>query len=153
MADHSSAEHAHDDHGGGHGLGKYFAVFFALVILTSASFFTYSDYWPWHDAPGVGWTFMMAVSCTKAMLVILFFMHVKYETNWKYVLTIPPGIMAVFLALALVPDIGLRSRIMSEERRAFMGSKAEQKALEGSHDDEHAGEDHHGEEGHGGASP
>ena len=32
---------------------------------------------------------MMAVSCTKAMLVILFFMHVKYEANWKYVLTIP----------------------------------------------------------------
>ena len=35
---------------------------------------------------------MMAVSCTKAMLVILFFMHVKYEANWKYVLTIPAGI-------------------------------------------------------------
>ena len=34
---------------------------------------------------------MMAVSCTKAMLVILFFMHVKYEANWKYVLTIPAG--------------------------------------------------------------
>ncbi len=32
---------------------------------------------------------MMAVSCTKAMLVILFFMHVLYEANWKFVLTIP----------------------------------------------------------------
>ena len=41
--------------------------------------------------PQVGWAFMMAVSCTKAMLVILFFMHVKYEANWKYVLTIPAG--------------------------------------------------------------
>ena len=42
-----------------------------------------------HAQPQIGWAFMMAVSCTKAMLVILFFMHVKYEANWKYVLTIP----------------------------------------------------------------
>ncbi len=40
---------------------------------------------------------MMAVSCTKAMLVILFFMHVKYEANWKYVLTIPAGDHVDFL--------------------------------------------------------
>ena len=51
---------------------------------------------------------MMAVSCTKAMLVILFFMHVKYEANWKYVLTIPAAFMSIFLILALVPDVGLR---------------------------------------------
>ena len=49
------------------------------------------------DQPQVGWTFMMAVCCTKAMLVILFFMHVKYEANWKYVLTIPAGFMSIFL--------------------------------------------------------
>ena len=53
---------------------------------------------------------MMAVSCTKALLVILFFMHVKYEANWKYVLTIPASIMSMLLILALVPDVGLRMR-------------------------------------------
>lgn len=151
MSDPSSTEHAHGDHGG-HGLGKYFAVLVALLILTSASFFTYSDYWPWHDTPGVGWTFMMAVSCTKAMLVILFFMHVKYETNWKYVLTIPPGIMAVFLGLALIPDIGLRYRLLSDERRLHMATVEEQEALVGSHHKEHAGDDSHDDEGHDDAS-
>jgi cytochrome c oxidase subunit 4 len=98
---------AHEDHAG-HGIAKYLYVFAALTVLTSASFFTYSDYWPYHKTPAVGWTFMMAVSCTKALLVMLFFMHLKYEASWKYVLTIPASVMAVFLLLALIPDIKWR---------------------------------------------
>lgn len=66
----------HDEHGGN---GKYIAVFIALCFLTSMSFFTYSSYWPFSKE--VAWAFMMAVSCTKAMLVILFFMHVKYNAR------------------------------------------------------------------------
>lgn len=97
--------HGHDDHGGN---AKYIKVFLALCVLTTMSFFTYSDYWPFHETPAVGWVFMMCVSCCKAMLVMLFFMHLKYEADWKYVLTIPASIMSIFLALALVPDIGMR---------------------------------------------
>jgi cytochrome c oxidase subunit 4 len=110
--------HPESHHGG---LAKYIYVFLALCVLTGASFFTYSDAWPFHDQPQVGWAFMMAVSCTKAMLVILFFMHVKYEANWKYVLTIPAGMMSIFLLLMLVPDIGLRMNHYSEERRLHAG--------------------------------
>ena len=51
---------------------------------------------------------MMAVSCTKAMLVIMFFMHLLWEANWKWVLTIPASFMSIFLMLMLVPDIGWR---------------------------------------------
>ncbi len=65
---------------------------------------------------------MMAVSCTKAMLVILFFMHVKYEANWKYVLTFPAGFMAIFLTLMLVPDVGLRMLWYSADRREHMAT-------------------------------
>jgi cytochrome c oxidase subunit 4 len=54
------------------------------------------------------------------MLVILFFMHVKYEANWKYVLTIPAAFMSIFLILALVPDIGWRGYHVSEERQQYM---------------------------------
>lgn len=107
---HAEDSHAHDDHGG---VGKYVAVFFALCFLTMLSFWTYADFpipWPFHHQPAVGRAFMMAVSCTKAMLVILFFMHVKYEANWKYVLTIPAAMMSVFLMLMLIPDVGLRMR-------------------------------------------
>ena len=72
--------------------------------------------WPFPGDVGVARAFMMAVSCTKAMLVILFFMHVKYEANWKYVLTIPAGMMSLFLMLMLVPDIGNRLHHASQER-------------------------------------
>jgi cytochrome c oxidase subunit 4 len=117
-ADHSSGHPpAHNSHTDDHSITKYLYVFLALCVLTGASFFTYSDFWPYHEHPVVGRTFMMAVSCTKAMLVILFFMHLKYEADWKYVLTIPASIMSLLLIMALVPDVGLRVRRYSAERR------------------------------------
>ena len=114
----------HDHHEAHGGIAKYIYVFIALCILTSMSFFTYSRWWPFHDQPKVGWAFMMAVSCTKALLVILFFMHVKYEANWKYVLTIPAAMMSLFLMLMLVPDVGMRLRHASQERQLYMAEPA-----------------------------
>ena len=128
--DHDSVGHdpgGHESHGG---LGQYLAVFAALCALTTMSFFTYSSLWPWRDQPHVGWAFMMAVSCTKAMLVVLFFMHVLSEANWKYVLTIPAAMMAIFLALMLVPDVGLRNRMVSQERALHMASPSDVKLME-----------------------
>ena len=114
-------EHGQNGHDHGHGgIGKYLLVFLALCGLTTMSFLTYSSVWPWRDQPHVGWAFMMAVSCTKAMLVVLFFMHVFWEANWKYVLTIPAAMMAIFLALMLVPDVGMRTRMVSQERALRM---------------------------------
>jgi len=124
------AEHAHEgDHGHG-GIGKYLLVFAALCGLTTMSFLTYSSFWPWRDEPQVGWAFMMAVSCTKAMLVVLFFMHVLWEANWKYVLTIPAAMMALFLAIMLVPDIGMRNRMAAQERALHMARQSDVKLLE-----------------------
>jgi cytochrome c oxidase subunit 4 len=94
------------------------------------SFLTYSSVWPWRDQPHVGWAFMMAVSCTKAMLVVLFFMHVFWEANWKYVLTIPAAMMAIFLALMLVPDVGMRNRMVSQERALHMARASDVRLME-----------------------
>lgn len=126
MTEHSQEDPSHQDTAGHapFGIAKYVYVFLALCLLTTMSFWTSGDLnflirWPWpakEYGPGLGRTFMMAVSCTKAMLVILFFMHVKYEANWKYVLTIPAGMMSVFLMLMLVPDVGNRLHHASEER-------------------------------------
>jgi cytochrome c oxidase subunit 4 len=131
--------HAHEPHLGydgypvadhGHGVGKYIVVFFLLCLLTLCSFLTYSDFWREHMPAGVGWAFMMAVSCTKALLVVLFFMHLKYEADWKYVLTIPASIMSLFLLFALVPDVGLRVRHYSEERSEHVGTVEDVHELE-----------------------
>jgi cytochrome c oxidase subunit 4 len=105
-------ETQHDNHGREdehHGINVYLWVFGALLVLTSASVFTYTDFWRERVPIEIGWTFMMAVSCTKALLVASFFMHLKWEANWKYVLTIPATIMSIFLILMLVPDVGLRT--------------------------------------------
>lgn len=111
MTEHSQGEHPphghdHGEHAEHGSLGIYLAVFVALCVLTGASFFTYSSYWPFgrHAA----WAFMMAVSVTKAMLVVMFFMHLLWEANWKWVLTIPATFMSMFLLLMLVPDVGMR---------------------------------------------
>jgi cytochrome c oxidase subunit 4 len=150
MSDHAISHADHADHGE-HGVAKYLYVFAALCVLTTMSFLTYSDYWPKAlDDPHVKWLFMMAVSCTKAMLVVLFFMHVKYEANWKYVLTIPASIMAIFLALALIPDVGRRFHKglyePTEERLHFVGSSQEAAAIK-KISRENAENQHHGDEG------
>jgi len=123
LAHHGAGQGGHD-HGHG-GLAKYIYVFIALCVLTSGSFMTYFPFWREHFPPAVGWSFMLAIAITKAMLVILFFMHVKYEANWKYVLTIPAAMMSLFLILMLVPDIGMRSRMASDEVHRLEAQPAE----------------------------
>jgi len=148
----STHDHGHHDAHGHGGLAKYIYVFIALCALTTCSFMTYSDFWHerWGDTPAVGWVFMMLVSCTKALLVMLFFMHLKSEADWKYVLTIPASIMSLFLVLALVPDVGLRMRRYSPERRAQIGTLKDATAIENAaptHHDE-AGKEHAAAGGH-----
>jgi cytochrome c oxidase subunit 4 len=121
MADHAHTHHddhghdAHADHGHG-GVGKYVLVFIALLVLTAISFAVGNSQTLRENSPGTMWAMMMAVSCAKAMLVILFFMHILWEANWKYVLTVPASMMSIFLLLMLVPDIGRRTEKYSEER-------------------------------------
>jgi len=115
MSDHE--QHAEHEHHGGTGI--YIAIFFALCGLTTLSFLTYFDFWRNHVPTEVSRAFMMAVSCTKAMLVIMFFMHLKWEANWKWVLTVPASIMSALLIFALVPDVGLRMRHASYERLKY----------------------------------
>ena len=57
-------------------------------------------------------------------------MHVFWEANWKYVLTIPAAMMAIFLCLMLVPDIGMRTRMVSQERVLHMARPSDVRLLE-----------------------
>ena len=106
--------HHHEELHAPPGNGKYIAVFVALCVLTAISFGIGNS--PLMDTKSIGWTGMMTVSCAKAMLVILFFMHLKWEANWKYVLTIPATMMSIFLLLMLVPDVGRRTEKYTQAR-------------------------------------
>ncbi len=90
-------------------------VFLMLCVLTGLSFWVANSYLMENKV--VGWAAMMLVSVAKALLVILFFMHLWWERAWKYVLTIPALFMGVLLVLLLVPDVGYRYMTYSKERR------------------------------------
>lgn len=144
MVSHSHPPHgSHDDHDDAHhhahgGVGKYVAVFVALLVLTLFSFVVGSSATLRENAPAVMWALMMAVSCAKAMLVILFFMHMLWEANWKYVLTIPASMMSLFLLLMLIPDVGRRTARYAEERWLHAAEPVQKQAAPPSADAHHA---------------
>ena len=142
MAEHSES-HEHDSHDEQHGsMGKYAMVFVALLVLTTASFAVGTAM----HGTFFGNTLMMAISCVKALLVMLFFMHLIWEANWKYVLTIPASFMSLFLVFALTPDIGFRTRWYTEER--WLHAAEEDLESHDAHDDDSHGDDPHADEPH-----
>lgn len=118
MSDHEAHE-AHDtdgEHDEHHGnMRTFVGVFIILCFLTGCSFLCANLPFIMRT-PAVGWAIMLSISCGKAMLVITFFMHLLWESNWKFVLTIPASMMSVFLVVMLIPDIGLRTRHYTESR-------------------------------------
>ena len=91
-----------DDHEHGH--VNYFIVFIALCVFTAISVaFDFVKF----DNRAVLIVLVLAVAVAKATCVMLFFMHLKFEGNWKYVLLGPTTILAIGLPLALLPDIGV----------------------------------------------
>ena len=93
------ADHEHDSHN-----TPYFAVFIVLCICTAIS--AAADYIDLKNHVIVI-VIVMSVACAKALFVMLYFMHLKFEGNWKFVLLAPTVILAIGLPLALLPDIGV----------------------------------------------
>lgn len=122
------AQHEHGHHDGHGGTGKYWGVFLALCLLTLCSFLTYFEMWHQAIPVSVSRAFMVAVSCSKALLVMCFFMHLIWEANWKWVLTVPAAMMAIFLVCMLIPDIGMRTYHYSSHRWNHTPQPIEQSA-------------------------
>lgn len=79
----------------------YYKVFFGLLVFTVSTFFL---------AEGLENKFasivsVLLIATVKASLVALFFMHLKFEGKWKYLLLVPTCILAIVLVVALLPDI------------------------------------------------
>jgi cytochrome c oxidase subunit 4 len=98
-------EHAaHDEH---HPYVNYWMIFVALCLLTGVSWLAdkMGDWNLLHK--GTLLTFIvLAVACAKAMFVMLYFMHLKFEGKWKFVLLAPTMVLAMAIPAALMPDIG-----------------------------------------------
>ncbi len=57
--------------------------------------------------PMTNMLFVFAVAMCKATLVVAFFMHYKYEKNWKYIVTLPALIVGIAAVFAFLPDIAI----------------------------------------------
>jgi cytochrome c oxidase subunit IV len=94
MSDH---EH-HESHA-----GAYLAVFIALCGFTAVSVVADLMHIPNRV---VLVAIVLAVATAKALCVMLYFMHLKFERAWKYMLLAPTFILAAGMMIALIPDIG-----------------------------------------------
>ncbi len=51
---------------------------------------------------------LLALAAIKAALVAWYFMHLKFEGKWVYLLILPALFLAVVLVLALIPDLAMQ---------------------------------------------
>jgi cytochrome c oxidase subunit 4 len=79
---------------------------------------------------------------------MLFFMHLIWEANWKYVLTVPASIMSVFLLLMLFPDVRFRTYKYSEERWLHAATPVLEDEHAGGHGDAEHGDAEHSDTDH-----
>lgn len=91
---------SHADHDTHH--VNYLAIFGVLCVCTALSVI----FDVIHLSKAVTIVLVMSVAITKALCVMMFFMHLKFEGNWKFVLLAPTTILAIGLPLALYPDVG-----------------------------------------------
>ena len=90
---------------GHHSHGKiYFVVFCVLCGFTLLSILADLVHIPSKIAlAGI----VLAVATCKALCVMLYFMHLKFERAWKYLLLAPTFILAFTIPFALAPDVGM----------------------------------------------
>jgi cytochrome c oxidase subunit 4 len=107
MSEHSkhNEQAHHDENGHEHHIVSpvvYVVILFALLVGTALTIWaSYVDLGVWTPVPGlpIAWNpiLALAIAVTKATLVVLFFMHVKYSTKLTK-LTVGAGIFT-FLVL------------------------------------------------------
>ena len=84
---------------GGHHT-NYLLIFIALCICTALSVVADIIHL---DNKILLITIVLAIATAKALFVMTYFMHLKFEGAWKFVLLAPTMILAMGLPLALLP--------------------------------------------------
>lgn len=95
----------------------YLRVFLALLVFTVLEYL-FAMVAQDHFYPLLAGLLSLAI--TKAALVAMFFMHLRFEGRWVYLVLLPAGVLATALVLALYPDIGWKSPAPPREPRAPM---------------------------------
>lgn len=94
----ATAEHDedHDDHH-----APYMAIFWTLALLTLLEW----KYAQWFGVEGIPlWTALGLMAIVKAVLVALFFMHLKFERRTMYALLALPFVLVIVIMSLVSPD-------------------------------------------------
>jgi caa(3)-type oxidase subunit IV len=85
----------------------YLFISVALSVFTAVSFAVNAGVRGGTFSPTTGFTIIMAVAVCKAVLVAMFFMHLKFDWMRLYFLIIPVMVLGVMMVVVLLPDIVL----------------------------------------------
>ncbi len=102
MAESEHVAHEHDS-----GAGAYLVIFAALVVFTAVSFIVNAAVRSGSIQSTTGFTIILAVAVCKAVLVGLFFMHLRFDWSRLYFLIIPVMILGTMMVIVLLPDVVL----------------------------------------------
>ena len=94
--------HGHTEHHEHHviPLGLYFKVIAILLVLTVVTVAASRvNFGPWNTV------IAMAIASVKAVFVLAFFMHLKYERRPIVIIALIPFVLAFVLLFALFPDV------------------------------------------------
>lgn len=80
---------------------NYVGVFWVLVIFTLLE--VGITYLPVPKLPMA--LILISLAMSKALLVAMYYMHLKFETRLLILIALAPFLFAVILTLALMPDI------------------------------------------------
>lgn len=108
MADHAHSQ-SHASHGKGehaHGMGRYVAVWLALLVLTILTVVTGRI-----DLGAANIWVAMGIATTKATLVVLFFMHLWESGHMNRLVLVTSILMVATLVLAVMGDLMTREPI------------------------------------------
>jgi len=83
----------------------YLKVWAGLAVLTAIEYFYAMAVKDYFLILVLG---LVGLALVKAAMVGWYFMHLKFEKRWVYLLIIPACVMAVFLTLMLYPDMAMK---------------------------------------------
>ncbi len=98
---HPPGEHAHH----GPTFQLYMTVAAALAVFTGLSFVFNWMAREHYISVEASFVLILGVAVCKAVLVGLFFMHLKYEWGKLYFMIVPAFILGAMMAFVLLPDI------------------------------------------------
>lgn len=138
MSEHNTAHGAHESHHHVSSAGQYWGIYGALMVLTAITVLAYYvPLWLNLNLGAANVIIAMAIATTKATLVCLYFMHLKYDKKFNLIAFLSSLIfLGLFLGFTLL-DINTREDAQPFAKPLYAGKEI---PLEGGHSSEGAKE-------------